>query len=305
MRNVLTTASMLAMLAAAPALAQTNFPPGPSSMPSPDMMSGSNTMSGPGQMGGRGMMPGPGPMGPRAMLGPNGPNMMGGPGGMPGPNAMGPRGMYGPNTGYDQSRGMYPAASGQDREFVEMAASAGLAEVAAGNLAMRRAEATAVREFGRWMVTDHSEMNDMLTRHAEQAGVAVPTRATFEDEQMVNGLRQFTGPEFDLRFIAAQTEAHKKAIELFKREAQSGDNPALRWFAQHHQRMLTQHLAQAEELRGAPESSTARSAQVTSPPAAPMTDPKAVSPKLHEGTTPALRHSLNEEGAQRIEREGK
>ena len=36
-----------------------------------------------------------------------------------------------------------------------------------------------------------------------------------------------------------------------------------------------------------------------------MPEAKSPSPNLQEGTTPEVRHSLNEEGAQRTEKEGK
>jgi putative membrane protein len=192
----------------------------------------------------------------------------------------------------------------QDRKFVEQAGSAGLAEVQAGNLALHRAAAPAVREFGRWMVTDHTAMGDMLTHHAEKAGLNVPSGISEKDAAALNALQQFQGAEFDLHYIAAQVEAHKQALELFKQQAQSGEHPDLKSFAQLAQPMLTQHLAQAEELASAPESSTARSSAVTMPPAAPMVDPKAANPAL-QSVDPAKRKSMNQEGARKIETEGK
>jgi putative membrane protein len=315
MRQVVATASIMALLAAAPlARAQPpgqNMVPGPSSMPNPGMMGNPNTMGGPGPNGpnqgmmpGQGGMAGPGMMGPNAMGGPGGPNM-GGPmmGGGSGPGMMGPRGM--PRSGMYGQHPMHAQLNEQDRKFVEEAASAGLAEVQEGHLAMRRAALPAVREFGRWMVTDHTELGEMLDHHAQHAGLSAPSQMNSKDRESLDKLEKYTnGAEFDQHYLIDQVEAHKKAIELFKEEAQSGANPELRWFAGHVQPMLTQHLAEAQELRSTPESASARSAEVTAP-AAPMPDAKKVSPKLQEGTSPAVRHSLNAEGAKRIEEEGK
>jgi putative membrane protein len=209
-----------------------------------------------------------------------------------------------PDSGSQGNRGEGQQANDQDRKFLEQAGSAGLAEVQAGNLALHRAAGQAVREFGRWMITDHTAMGDMLTHHAEQAGLNAPSGMSEKDSAALNALQQFQGAEFDVHYIAAQVEAHKQAMELFKQEAQSGENPDLKSFAQRAEPMLTQHLAQAEELAKAPESSTARSSAVTTPPAAPMTDPKTANPAL-QSADPAKRKSMNQEGARKIETEGK
>jgi putative membrane protein len=245
MRHVFASASVLALLAAAPSLAvaQTNNPPGQSATPNPEMMNNQN--------------------------------------------------------------GGQQRVNDQDRRFVEKAASAGLAEVQAGNMAMHRAMSPAVREFGRWMVTDHTEMGEMLEHRAQHAGISVPNQMNEKDRAALDTLQQFHDADFDVHYLADQEEAHKQAMELFKQEAQSGENPWLRSFAQHAQPVLMQHMAEVQELKSAPESSTARSAEVTIPPAAPMPNAKSPSPGLQEGTTPQVRHSLNQQGAQRTQTEGK
>jgi putative membrane protein len=330
MRQFATTVSLMALLAGAPAaaLAQPNGPdqnmiPGPSSMPNPDMMPGQSmggqNMGGQyggqnmGQHGGQNM--GGGQYGSQNMGGQYRQGGMSGPyegpggGGMPmvGPNGgpmMGPQGMPGQYGGgrYGAPRRAY---NQQDRNFVEQATSAGLAEVEAGNLAIKRAESPAVSLFGRWMVTDHTQMGDLLSHIAEHSGINVPTRVDDKDRQTLDDLRKHTGGEFDLHYVNDQIDAHRKAIELFKQEAQSGQNPGLRWFAHHSQDMLTQHLAGAQALKSSPESSSARAAHVSSPGTAPMEDAKKASPGLQAGTSPALRHNLNETGANRLEKEGK
>jgi len=208
------------------------------------------------------------------------------------------------NAVAENSHDKSPQVSGQDRKFVEQAGSAGLAEVQAGDLALHRAAAPAVREFGRWMITDHTAMGDMLAHHAENAGLNVPRGMNEEDNATLSGLQQFQGAEFDLHYIATQVEAHKQAMELFKQEAQSGENPELKSFAQRAQPMLMQHMAEAGELASAPESSTARSAEAAMPPPAAMLDPKAANPAL-QNTNRAEQKAVNQEGARKIETEGK
>jgi putative membrane protein len=232
-----------------------------------------------------------------------------GPGTPPGPSSM--PNMAAPGTGgsspemtYGQSGPERREANQQDRKFVEAAGSAGLAEVTAGHLAMRRAANPAVSEFGRWMVTDHTEMGDMLGYRAERAGLTPPSRMSEKDRAAIDRLERYNGTEFDLHYLADQVEGHKQAMELFKQEGQSGGNPGLRAFAQHMEKMITEHLAEAQELQGAPESGTAHSAQVSTPPA-PMPGAKNPPSDLQAGTTPEVRNNLNAGAAERVQKEGK
>ena len=236
----------------------------------------------------------------------NGPGTPPGPSSMPNPDQMQDQGMArGPGTmQHEGAAERREAANQTDRKFVEEAGSAGLAEVAAGHLAMRRAATPAVSEFGRWMVTDHTEMGDMLDNRAERAGLTPPSRMSEKDRAAIDRLERYNGADFDLHYLADQVDAHKQAMELFKQEAQSGENPGLRGFAQHMQKMITEHLAEAQELQSVPESGTAHAAHVSAA-TPPMPDAKSPPKNLQAGTSPAVRNNLNASGAARIEKEGK
>ena len=266
MRHLTTTVALLGLLAA-PALALAQ-PAGPEGS----------------QMGGNMGWPGMAPPGqPGALLGERQP-------------------MQGRYEGFAGERGMAERASAQDRRFVAEVTSAGLAEIAAGHLALERASQPAVAEFGRWMVTDHTELNDTLADDAHRAGIFVPQQMGEQQREKLDGLRRHTGAEFDMHYLLDQVEAHERALGLFEREAQYGENPMLRWFAHHSRWILQQHLAEAQALRSVPESSTSRGVHVTSTPMAPMPDAHRARPNLQAGTTPAVRHELNKEGAKVIQK---
>jgi putative membrane protein len=264
MRQFMTTAAVLALLAGAPALALAQ-PAGPEG----GQMSGSSNMGPNGQ--------------PGAFLGERQP-------------------MAAPYRGYGREREMRGRANEQDRRFVAEATSAGLAEVAAGHLALNRAAEPAVAEFGRWMITDHTELGDTLRHDAERAGILVPQGMAGKQREMLDRLRRYNGAEFDMNYINDQIEAHEQALGLFQREAQYGGNPLLRWFAHHSHWILEQHLAEAQALRSTPQASTARAAHMAGAPMAPMPNARRASPGLQAGTSPALRHELNKEGAKKIEK---
>jgi putative membrane protein len=139
--------------------------------------------------------------------------------------------------------------SSQDRAFVEQAAQGNVAEVQEGQLAMRQAASPAVREFGRWMFTDHTGMDKWLAVVAVREGLQVPTTPNQEQAQRLSRLQGLRGEQFDRTYIPDQVQDHERTIALFQREAQSGQNPQLKFFAQQAIPVLEQHLAEAQELQ--------------------------------------------------------
>jgi len=140
--------------------------------------------------------------------------------------------------------------SSQDRAFVEKAAQGNVAEAQEGQLAMRQAASPAVREFGRWMFTDHTGMDKWLAVVAVREGLQVPTTPNQEQAQRLSRLRGLRGEQFDRAYIPDQARDHERTIALFQQEGQSGQNPQLKSFAQQAVPVLQQHLAEARELQG-------------------------------------------------------
>jgi putative membrane protein len=52
-----------------------------------------------------------------------------------------------------------------------------------------------------------------------------------KDQAMLDQLKALDGEAFQAKYIMLQTEAHKQAVALFSKYAQSGDDPALKEFA--------------------------------------------------------------------------
>jgi putative membrane protein len=149
--------------------------------------------------------------------------------------------------------------SSQDRAFVEQAAQGNVAEAQEGQLAMRQAASPAVREFGRWMFTDHTGMDKWLAVVAVREGLPVPTTPNQEQAQRLSRLRGLRGEQFDRAYIPGQVRDHERTIALFQQEAQSGQNPQLKFFAQQAVPVLQQHLAEARELQSLSTSGNAAS----------------------------------------------
>ena len=141
--------------------------------------------------------------------------------------------------------------SQQDRTFVEKAGSGSLEKQISVTSRYRRARRPAVREFGRWMYTDHGLVanNWLKTIMAAQGENFQPT-LTAQDKEMRRKLDTLSGRRFDQEYIQAQVADHEKTIPIFETEAKQGQNTMIKNFAQNMVPVLQQHLAEAKALAG-------------------------------------------------------
>ena len=138
------------------------------------------------------------------------------------------------------------ALSSADREFAMKAASGGLAEVQAAQLAEQRAASPQIKQFAQRMITDHTTANTELQQIAKQADISLPAQPTGKDA--AEGQKLITGTAFDQAYAQGQLQDHRETVELVQKEASSGQDPALKAFAQKTLPILQQHLQMVEAL---------------------------------------------------------
>lgn len=123
------------------------------------------------------------------------------------------------------------AADNPDASFYKNAAEGGIYEVDAGNLAQKKGNSEAVKDFGAMMVKDHSAANDKLKTLAAGKGVSLPTSASMGQMANKAKLDVESGDTFDKAYIKAQVKAHRATVALFKKEIASGQDPDAQAFA--------------------------------------------------------------------------
>ncbi len=134
-----------------------------------------------------------------------------------------------------------------DQHFVQQAAMGGMAEVAAGQIAADKGANPQVKQFGQQMVTDHGKANDQLKQIATSEGLTIPDADPKADKETarLNGL---SGSKFDKQYTEMQLRDHEKTIKLFEKEANSGQDPQLKQFAQQTLPILQGHLQMAQQM---------------------------------------------------------
>ena len=136
----------------------------------------------------------------------------------------------------------------KDQDFVTKAGQGGLAEVQIGQLAATKGVAGDIKTFGQRMVADHGKANDELKSIATTAGATVPSEPSSDQRDTMAKLDKEAGADFDKAYAKAMVKDHKEDIDLFKKEASSGENADLKAFAQKTLPTLEEHLRMAEAL---------------------------------------------------------
>jgi putative membrane protein len=140
------------------------------------------------------------------------------------------------------------ALSPADRQFASAAASGGQAEVALGQLAQQNGGSAQVRQFGQRMVTDHTEAYQELKQIAAKEKLQLPTRPDSSEQAVQQRLSKLKGAAFDSAYTQDMVKDHQQVIAAFQKEAQSGQDPDLKAYAQKTLPTLQEHLQMAESI---------------------------------------------------------
>jgi putative membrane protein len=141
--------------------------------------------------------------------------------------------------------------SQQDRTFIHEAGAGNLAESELGQLAEQKATTPAIKEFGRWMYTDHELVGlKWLEAILGDEHESFQPTLTAEQTQLKQKLEGLSGTQFDQQYVQHMLQDHEKTVPVFEKEAKEGHNPAIRAYAQDMTPVIEQHLVEIRELAG-------------------------------------------------------
>jgi putative membrane protein len=137
-------------------------------------------------------------------------------------------------------------AARQDARLMEQIARANIAEIAAGNMAARKAQSARVRQFGERAVDEHSAL---LKAGSGVAAVAVPTTPGARHQPALEQLQSLSGAAFDQAFLEQTVKHNEEALRLLRLAAAHAGDPALRAYAQRAMPHVERQLAVARRIQ--------------------------------------------------------
>lgn len=154
---------------------------------------------------------------------------------------------------YAQTRGANtsaPAAtvSPADKRFIGEATQVNLMAITMGNSAEERGTTPAVKDFGRDLAHQHAAANQQLEQVAHGLGLVPPTAITARNRTIMGNLDRKSGTQFDTAFLNQTIRDQNAALNIFRREAQTGTNPELRQYAANMVTSLENHVAESRNV---------------------------------------------------------
>jgi putative membrane protein len=140
------------------------------------------------------------------------------------------------------------AAAADSMDFLKAASQGGRMEVDLGSMAKDHAASDAVKQFGETMVSEHSAANEKLMQLAKQKNVDLPDELKEEQQALEQNLADLSGQDFDKGYMSAMVEDHEKDVEEFRKQAEEGDDEAVRQFAAETLPTLEKHLQMAKDV---------------------------------------------------------
>jgi putative membrane protein len=138
-----------------------------------------------------------------------------------------------------------------DQTFVAKAARGGMAEVELGRLALSRGSSDSVKKFGQRMVDDHGKANDELKSLAQTKNITLPADMSAKEKALRDRLSKLKGDAFDRAYMQAMLADHRKDVNEFRMESQSGKDAEIKTWAGKTLPTLEDHLKMAQDTNRA------------------------------------------------------
>lgn len=135
-----------------------------------------------------------------------------------------------------------------DRQFIERAAVLQMTLAHLGKMAQDQGNKTEVKDLGSKMVQDQTNAYSELCDLAGKQGETVPKGINIRKEPGIERLVSLKGAGFDRQFPREEIVQVERAVALFKRESEHGQNADVKAYAGKVLPQLQDELQKAKDL---------------------------------------------------------
>ncbi|GAA4099231.1 DUF4142 domain-containing protein [Mucilaginibacter panaciglaebae] len=128
--------------------------------------------------------------------------------------------------------------------FVSKAARGGQMEVAAGKLAVSKAQRADVKAFGARMIADHSKANAKLKNIIRSKSIPSIVPTPMNDDMLTNA----SGATFDHNYVQMMVKDHEEDVALFEKASTTIPDKDVRMFASQTLPILKDHLQRIKAI---------------------------------------------------------
>ena len=132
--------------------------------------------------------------------------------------------------------------------FVQAVAASDLLEINLGTMAMAKADAPTVKDFGHRMVTNHTAIQVIIGKIAVAQEITLPTEIAADDTAIVTTLEALSGDEFDKAYMAYLADENPKVLAMYRWQYDNCTDPTVKPFAAQTMPIIGTHARLAEAL---------------------------------------------------------
>ena len=148
-------------------------------------------------------------------------------------------------TSTNPSTAATPLAT-EDQDFVQKAATGGLAEVSLGQQVSPKANGDA-KTFADKMVTDHGKANDELKQLASNKGITLPTDTDQEHKDAAQ--KVLSAKNVDKAYMDEMVKDHDKDVKEFEDASKSAKDADLKAWIDKTLPVLKEHQKMAHDIK--------------------------------------------------------
>ena len=139
--------------------------------------------------------------------------------------------------------------TGADKKAIMDMGMANMAEVAAGKMAVAKAQSPDVKAFGQQMIDDHSKALTDVQALAQTKGVTLPTELDAKHKAMAAKLDKMSGADFDKYYMKnAGVADHKTVHATLAKDEKAAKDPDVKALAGKMLPTVAQHMKSAEMI---------------------------------------------------------
>jgi len=138
----------------------------------------------------------------------------------------------------------------KDRKYIVNVDNHHNMEIRLGQLAEERGRDESVKEFGRRMAQDHSELRKQWLTMISNSGMKFKSGMGPKHREKIDYLQQFSGREFDREYMTLMTKHHRGYVSYFSKEGRAANYAGVRRAVNRAIPTLQQHFQLAKRIGG-------------------------------------------------------
>jgi len=142
-----------------------------------------------------------------------------------------------------------PSVSVAEQDFMMKATQANVGEIDMARMALQKSDNKDVKDYANMIQSDHKNALEGLTDLMKDKNVQLTITLPVETQQDIDRMNILTGSEFDREFVNKMVSDHQKAVDMFRDQQATAQNPDVKKYVNDVLPKLEMHLDKAQQLQ--------------------------------------------------------